>query len=105
VLLTGRRYDVAGFIPVGVDEFFTVYLPDTPYRGLEGMALAAEEFGSSLEVDRGAALLLASASLWLEAGDSERAESLLGYLLSQPEIAEEVSAAIDGTNLGALAGG
>jgi hypothetical protein len=103
VLLTGgARIQVPGWIGIGVDRFFTVYLPTSPRSGVEGAAEAAEEFAASLPPADGAALMLAAASLWLQSEDPERARDLVMGLLSDEDLRPEVLQAISGGPLESL---
>lgn len=83
-----------GWIGIGVDRFFTVYVPTTPRPGIEGAAQAAEEFGRSLAPADGAALQLVAASLWLEADDPNRSQDLVTSLWSEEELRPAVIQAI-----------
>lgn len=103
VLLTGgARIQVPGWVGIGVDRFFTVYLPTSPRSGIEGAAGAAEEFAETLPPADGAALMLAAASLWLEAEDPDRARDLVMSLLSHEDLRPQVLEAIGGGPLESL---
>lgn len=100
ILLTGgTRFDVPGWIGIGIDRYFTVYLPSSPRPGLAGAAGAAEEFAEALGPDLGAAMQLTAASLWSKSGDSERADILVEELLAQDDLRDTVLATIEGTEL------
>lgn len=102
VLLTPTRLDVPGWIPISIDGFFTVYIPESPRPGLEGAAMASEEFSNSLEPSEGAALRLTAAALWMQAGDTERASGLLTSLMSEPHLHSVVLETIEGSDLEVL---
>lgn len=102
VLLTERRFDVDGWFPIAVDRFFTIYVPASPYRGATGAALAAEEFAEALGPELGSALALASASLWVELGDTERAAEMLRELVQHEALRQNVLNLIRGTALEAV---
>jgi hypothetical protein len=102
LLTGGARIQVPGWIGIGVDRFFTVYLPTSPRSGVEGAAEAAEEFAASLPPADGAALMLAAASLWLQSEDPERARDLVMGLLSHEDLRPEVLQAISGGPLESL---
>jgi len=99
VLLSGgRAVDVPGWVGMGVDRFFTIFLPTTPRPGLKGAAKSAEEFAEALG-PTGAALRLTAASLWLEAGEPDRADDVIEDLLADEDLRPEVLTAIDGSAL------
>lgn len=100
VLLSGgSSVDLPGWTAIGVDAFFTVYLPTTPRPGLLGAAEAAQEFAEALRPDLGAALMLTAASLWHEADDEDRAESLMRSLLADDDLRSAVIDAVAGSPL------
>jgi len=100
VLLSGGApIRVTGWVGIGVDDYFTVYLPSSPRPGLVGAAEAAEEFAEALRPDIGAALMLTAASLWHEAGDEDRAVSLVRSLLAEDDLRSAVIDAVAGSPL------
>jgi hypothetical protein len=104
VLLTEHRFDVPNWVQVGIDRFFTVYLPEAPHSGLEGLARSAEEVGGAMDPDLGAVLLLTAASLWQEYGNEQRAVDIVRGLLANNDLSASVLTTIEDTALQLLIG-
>lgn len=102
ILLHGSKVVVPGWVPISVDDFFTVYVPETPRPGLEGIASSAEEFGTAIGPISGAALKLTAAAIWQRAGDVERASDLLSTMLDSSRLRPVVLDAIRGSDLETL---
>lgn len=99
VLLTKNRIDVSGWVPVSVDGFFTVYVPESPRPGLEGAAAASEEFAAAMEPSDAAALRLTAAALWLRAGEDDKASSIMTSLMKEADLRPQILEAIKGSEL------
>jgi hypothetical protein len=99
VLLTEARYEVDGWIPVGVDRFFTVYLPESRKEGRQAAAESMAEFSEVIGLDQGAALRLASAALWVDLGDPKKASALMKPLLEDSGLSPIVRDTIESTEL------
>jgi hypothetical protein len=102
VLLSDKKVEVPGWVPISVDEFFTVYVPETPRPGLEGIASSTEEFAAALGPISGAALKLTSAAVWQRAGATERASDILTTMLDASRLRPLVLEAIRGSDLETL---
>jgi hypothetical protein len=102
IVLHGKEVVVPGWVPISVDDFFTVYVPETPRPGLEGIASSAEEFGTAIGPISGAALKLTAAAIWQRAGDVERASDLLSTMLDSSRLRPAVLDAIRGSDLETL---
>jgi hypothetical protein len=97
-----RTSSVAGWTPVSVDRFFTVYLPSEAHPGREGAARAYVEFAEAMDPETGASLLLAAASIYNELGDTTRALELTRPLLDDETLAPIVRETVRGTPIESL---
>lgn len=99
VLLNRSDFAIDGWTPVGVDSYFTVYLPETPRSGRRGAAVSYQEFGEAMGPELGAAMSLASAALWLDIGEPQLALEVALPLLEDDALASAVAQTLSGTAL------
>jgi len=96
IALWGPTLTIPGWERISVDEFFSLYIPNSPVAGPIEAADALLLFSNAVDADRGATLALAGASLYLANEHETEACAVITDLRAEPGLTERVDDALSG---------
>ena len=94
IALWGQSLAVPGWKRVQVDQFFSIYAPNSPVQGPIETADALLVFSETLDSDSGATLALAGASLYLANGEEVKGCAVIEELRAEQDLTERVDIAL-----------